>query len=133
MGDVVATVGIGIGVFASTNVDDLLLLAAFFADRRWRTGAVVAGQFLGIAALTAASATAALLAFVVPPGVVALLGLLPLALGVRSVWRLRRRSAAADTNDDNDAPPAAPRRAATGQALAIAAVTIANGGDNLGV
>src|SRR5688572_980443 len=76
---------LGIVVFATTNIDDILLLAAFFADRTMRPAAVVVGQFVGIAALTFASAVAALLALTVPDGWIALLGIAPLALGIRGL------------------------------------------------
>jgi cadmium resistance protein CadD (predicted permease) len=131
MADPLATLGVAATVFASTNVDDVFLLAAFFADPRLRAPAVVLGQFLGIGALVAASAAAARAAVAVPPGYVAFLGLVPLALGLRALWALRRGA-----DDDEDAARAAGARAAPGagaQALAVAGVTVANGGDNLGV
>ena len=51
MGTLLTERGIAIAVFASTNVDDLLVIAAFLADPAIRVRAVVAGQFLDIAAL----------------------------------------------------------------------------------
>jgi cadmium resistance protein CadD (predicted permease) len=51
-----AVVGAAALVFAATNIDDVVLLAAFFGDARLRPRAIVAGQFTGIATLTAASA-----------------------------------------------------------------------------
>ena len=69
--------GIGIVVFASTNVDDIFLLAAFFGDPRLRHRSIVIGQYLGIGALVLVSALAALLALALPDGWVALLGVVP--------------------------------------------------------
>jgi cadmium resistance protein CadD (predicted permease) len=46
-------VGVGIVVFITTNVDDILLIAVFFADRSIRTRNVVFGQFAGMGVLTA--------------------------------------------------------------------------------
>lgn len=117
-------------VFATTNIDDIVLLAAFFGDSRIRRTAVVIGQFLGIGALTAASAVAGYLALAVPPGWIALLGLVPLGLGIQKLLQLRK------PDNDVDTPLLAERKAETrlhSQVLAVAAVTIANGGDNLGV
>ena len=51
--------GIGIVVFASTNIDDIFLLSAFFADPHLTTRSVLIGQFDGIGLLVAASALAA--------------------------------------------------------------------------
>jgi cadmium resistance protein CadD (predicted permease) len=45
-------------LFATTNIDDILLLSAFFADRTLRPAAVVVGQFAGIAVLTIVSGVA---------------------------------------------------------------------------
>lgn len=120
-----ATVGVGITVFVLTNIDDLLLLAAFFADGRLRPGAIVAGQLLGIGALVVASALAALTALVVPSAWIALLGLAPLALGVRLLLVPAAGSSLDDPKDD-----LGDHRS---HIVAVAAVTVANGGDNLGV
>ncbi|HEX6396971.1 MAG TPA: cadmium resistance transporter [Steroidobacteraceae bacterium] len=117
-------------VFAATDIDDLVLLTAFFADTRMRRGAIVAGQFLGIGALTAASAVAALAALAVPPHWPSLLGVIPLAMGLWKAWELIRDRA----EDDDEAGDARRATARSGpQVLIVAAVTMANGGDNLSV
>jgi cadmium resistance protein CadD (predicted permease) len=126
--------GTAILVFAVTDIDDLVLLAAFFGDRHLRQSAIVMGQFAGIALLTAASALAAWAAIAIPPGWISLLGVLPLGLGLfklRELWRHR-------TADDDDAAEAlqAERRLEGklhSQILGVAAVTVANGADNLSV
>jgi cadmium resistance protein CadD (predicted permease) len=113
-------------LFAATDVDDLFLLIAFFADPRNRPGAVVAGQFLGIGVLVGASLVLALVALVIPPAYVGLLGLVPIGLGLRALVALR---ASEDAGEEGEG-------AAVGRwrgILGVAAVTIANGGDNLGV
>jgi cadmium resistance protein CadD (predicted permease) len=124
---VLVVVGIGVVVFASTDVDDLLLLSAFFADPRFSTRSVVIGQFVGIGALVAASAIAALAAIAVPPGWVALLGLIPLGLGIQKLWQLRR-----DRGGDGDILEVS-EPGTRSQVLSVMAVTMANGGDNLSV
>ncbi|TQM83190.1 cadmium resistance protein CadD (predicted permease) [Saccharothrix saharensis] len=107
-----------VGLFAVTNVDDIVLLALFFARGvpPWR---VVLGQYLGFAGILAVAVAAALGATLLPPSVLPWLGLLPLALGVKAAWQAWRGG------DD-------PSPVATG-ALGVAAVTFANGGDNIGV
>ncbi len=122
-------IGVAVLVFASTNVDDLFLLAAFFADRRLSARSVVLGQFLGIGALVAVSAVAAWLSLAVPEGYPALLGVIPLALGLKELWALRRAS---DADDDEGDFGDAVATSARAQVLAVGAVTVANGGDNLG-
>src|SRR5262249_30741024 len=85
-------------VFATTNVDDLLVLAAFFASAVLQSRSIVIGQFLGIATLLAASALIACTAIVVPSGYVALFGLVPLGLGIAKLLELRRHG-----TDESDA------------------------------
>ncbi|MGW5669226.1 cadmium resistance transporter [Micromonospora sp. NPDC003776] len=109
-------------VFAATNIDDIIVLTVLFVAAR-RAGRprprdIVAGQYLGIGALLAAAVVAAAGLLVVPDPWTGLLGLLPIALGVRA---LLARPA-------DDEPPAA-----VGSLLGVAGVTIANGADNIAV
>lgn len=124
----------GLVVYVSTNLDDLLVLAVFFADPRVRVSAVIAGRFLGLAALVLASAAAALLALAIPAEWIALLGLVPLCLGLRLLPALRRgQDEDAAENHAAPGPRDGVRNSFGSQALAVAGVTLANGGDNLGV
>ncbi len=124
------TVAVGIMLFASTNIDDIFLTMAFFADPRLDRRAVVAGKFLGIGAIVAVSAAAAACAMAVPPEWVALLGLAPLGLGLHRLWSAWR-ALPGETDEDDGVPAAAGSLVA--QACSVAGVTAANGGDNLGV
>lgn len=126
-------IGLGIVLFASTNVDDILLLAAFFADSRLTPRAIVVGQFVGIAALVMVSTAAALAAIVVPPAWIALLGVVPLFLGVRQLLQLRRGAGASGELENVKVSGQVLERRRQSQVLAVASVTVANGADNLGV
>ena len=136
MSSFVSDLGIGIVVFASTNIDDLFLLAAFFADPRLRPRSIVVGQYVGIGALVLVSALAALLALALAAGWVALLGVVPLFLGLRGLVALRGETlgdeAGSNEHGIQDREHNAERRLHA-QILAVASVTIANGGDNIGV
>jgi cadmium resistance protein CadD (predicted permease) len=119
------------GMFAVTNIDDILILALFFgqAADAGRAGVmrVVLGQYLGFIAILAVSIVGALGAGLLPESAVPYLGLLPLALGLRAArraWRERRNG-----DDDTEKPAVA----AGPGILQVAAVTFANGGDNIGV
>lgn len=124
------TIVVGIMLFATTNIDDIFLTMAFFADPRLDRRAVVAGKFLGIGAIVAVSAAAAACAMAVPPEWVALLGFAPLGLGLHRLWSAWRAPPGA-TDEDDGVPAAAGSLVA--QACSVAGVTAANGGDNLGV
>jgi cadmium resistance protein CadD (predicted permease) len=108
-------------VFAATDIDDIVILTLFFVAARTtgrpRTWQIVTGQYLGIGALAVASAVVAAGLLVVPDPWTGLLGLLPIALGVRALWR---------SDDDESAT------VVTGT-LGVAGVTIANGADNVAV
>jgi cadmium resistance protein CadD (predicted permease) len=113
-------IAVGAVVFASTNVDDILLLSAFFAQPGRSIARIVFGQFLGIGVLVLVSVVAALAALAIPPDWVAFIGGVPIALGLK--YLLARQ----------DTGTTAQAQAGVGS-LTVAAVTIANGGDNLGV
>ena len=126
MAELAGAVGVAAVLFATTNIDDLVVLLAFFADRRFSPRQVVAGQFLGITTLVGTSLLLAAAALALPAAWVGLLGVLPILLGVRKLLQLR-----AD-REGEDEPTASPQRGRS-DVLAVAGVTVANGGDNLGV
>lgn len=124
-----AAIALGIALFVATNLDDIFILLVFFADPRFRPRNIVAGTYLGMAALVLISVVAALVALVIPPAYVKLLGLIPIALGIKSLIELWR----GEDDDDEEERARSAQASAPSQALVIAAVTIANGGDNIGV
>jgi cadmium resistance protein CadD (predicted permease) len=111
---------LAVTLFASTNIDDLLVLIGFFADRRFRARDIVAGQFAGVAALFLSSASGSLLSLVIPKAYLGLLGILPIVIGVRKLSDLRQDASEPDNTRH-------------GSIAGVALVTIANGGDNLGI
>jgi cadmium resistance protein CadD (predicted permease) len=115
-----ALLALAITLFASTNVDDLVVLIGFFADRRFRTRDIVAGQFAGVAALFLVSAVGSLLSLVISRTYLGLLGILPIVIGIRKLSDLRH-----DTS--------APENSSQGSVAGVTLVTIANGGDNIGI
>lgn len=108
-------------VFAATDVDDIVVLTLLFVAARTtgrpRPWQIVAGQYLGIGALALASVVVAAGLLVVPDPWTGLLGLLPVALGVRALL-----------DRDADETPAV-----VGSTIGVAGVTIANGADNIAV
>jgi cadmium resistance transport/sequestration family protein len=125
--DLLGALGTAVGVFAGTNVDDVIVLTVLFLSARaggtpkaWQ---VWAGQYAGMAVLVAVSVIAALGLTTVPDEWVGLLGLLPFALGLRGLVTALR----ADGHDEAPAPAVA-----TGL-VSVAGVTIANGADNVSV
>jgi cadmium resistance protein CadD (predicted permease) len=118
------TLGLAVVVFASTNIDDVFVLVTFFADKNFRARDVVIGQYAGVSMLYAISAIAALISLIIPPAYIGLLGVVPIAIGVRklyNLWCSRKKEEYSSRTD------------AHGRSLAVAAVTMANGGDNIAV
>jgi cadmium resistance protein CadD (predicted permease) len=114
-------IGVAIVAFASTDIDDLVLLISFFADPTYRPVQVVAGQFAGICGLIALSLVGSLLALVIPTAYIGLIGFVPIAIGLRQLVR-----GAADEDDDGKGRAARASRVAT-----VMLVTLSNGSDNL--
>jgi cadmium resistance protein CadD (predicted permease) len=119
---------LAITLFASTNIDDLVVLVGFFADPRFRARDVVAGQYAGIVILFAVSAAGALLSLVIPNAYLGLLGIFPILIGIRKLVALRHERVQTD-----QATILRSTSSSHGNIAGVALVTIANGGDNIGV
>ena len=118
----VATVVLAVGLYATTNIDNFVVLVAFYSDRSYRAAQVTAGAFLGLAVIVAVSVAGAAAASAVPRADVGLLGLVPLTLGaLKLVGLLQGRR------------PAGPATATLGRhrPLVVTAVTVGSGGDNV--
>jgi cadmium resistance protein CadD (predicted permease) len=124
----VSQLGIGLAVFVSSNVDDLFLLVAFFSVPAFGTRSIVIGQLLGIGALVVVSAVAALTVGSIPPRLIRLLGLVPLGIGLQQLISRRR-----EPPRESHVEALESARGAGSKILAVAGVTVANGGDNLGI
>jgi cadmium resistance protein CadD (predicted permease) len=129
----ITLIGQAVGLFALTNVDDMVILALFFGQARGRNAVlrVVSGQYLGFTAILAASIIAALGAQLLPAAAIPYLGLLPLALGVRAAWKAWREHRSRAATSDERKEETSPERGLG--VIAVAAVIFANGGDNIGV
>lgn len=127
MGGIAGTLASAAGMFAGTDIDDIIVLTVLFlsarASEQPRPWQIWAGQYAGIAALVAVSVIAALGLTIVPDDYVGLLGLVPFALGVRALIKAIRAH-----GTGQDVSPAV----ATGL-ISVIGVTIANGADNISV
>lgn len=116
-----------IGLFLVTNIDDIIVLSLFFArgaGQRGTTAKIVVGQYLGFGGILLASLAVTLGAgLFLPDDAIPYFGLIPLLLGLYAAWQVWR-------NGDDDDETMAERPIS---AWVVAAVTFANGGDNIGV
>jgi cadmium resistance protein CadD (predicted permease) len=130
-----ATICFAVAAFASTNLDDLLLLATLFVDAEFSARSIIIGQFIGMAVLVAVSVIAALLLVVIPDGWLALLGLAPFLLGVRRFWKLWSDREAKQVRAEKEffGPGQLHWWSHSSAGSTVMILTIANGGDNMSV
>lgn len=134
-------VTIGITAFAATNIDDLIVLMLFFSevDGTFRARQIVVGQYLGFAALIIASLPGFFGGLLVPKAWTGLLGLLPIIIGISHlVSHKQDGKVQAVTGDFSTYPTKRPVISSLAgflspQTYKVAAVTIANGADNIGI
>jgi cadmium resistance protein CadD (predicted permease) len=132
--DFISLIGIGATSFAATNIDDLFILMAFFANRRsFPTLHVVLGQYVGMGALLAIGIVCSLIALVVPNNLIGLIGIFPIAIGIKELLELRKKD-----DDDDEEEPAAKQPSQRSKwiaylpFLAVTAVTF-SGGEEIGI
>ena len=89
--DFLSLKGLGIAAFAATNIDDIFVLMMFFSALSIPPLHVVLGQYLGIGLLVAISAVGSLLSLVVPPTIIGLMGVLPIAIGIKKLVEVRKK------------------------------------------
>jgi cadmium resistance transport/sequestration family protein len=117
-----SVLGRAIVAFAATNLDDIFVLTLFFAQKNLKRWHVVAGQYFGLGGLIVLSLVGYFARFIVPHTWIWLLGLAPIAIGIKRLIDWKRGK---DTHTET--------RPATASVLTVAAVTFANGGDNIGI
>jgi cadmium resistance protein CadD (predicted permease) len=128
-------VGIGTTAFVATNIDDLLILIAFFANSRFSLPQTVLGQYAGMGALLAISILGSLIALIVPNNLIGLIGIFPIAIGIKELLELLKNDNNNEEESANHQPPRNRRRrrlTAYLPFLTVAAVTF-SGGEEIGV
>lgn len=136
MNELLKTIATGTVTFAATNIDDIFILMLFFSRSAalYPRRAIIAGQYLGFTALVLISLIGFLAGFVVPRPYLGILGLVPILLGIRA-W-LNRRKEVEEEEREKEQVEAAGKKSNQGlfsSTLAVASVTFANGGDNIGI
>jgi len=120
---ILTTVLQAIGLFAATNIDDIIVLSLFFARGAGQSGTtarILAGQYLGFAGILVAAilVTIGAGAFL-PPAAIPYFGLIPLGIGLWAAWQAWR----GDDDDDDDEAKVAGKKVGVGT---VAGVTFAN-------
>jgi len=127
---IVSSILQAIGLFIATNIDDIVILSLFFGRGQGQPGTtrrILVGQYLGFLGILGAAVAAAFGAQVLlPEDILPYFGLIPLGLGLWAAWQAWRHRG----QDDDDEAQLEGKRVSV---WTVAAVTFANGGDNLGV
>jgi cadmium resistance protein CadD (predicted permease) len=124
--DLFGLIGIGIGAFVASNIDDTFILIILFSTVTFQARHIFTGQFLGIAVLVLISALGSLIARVVPPFFIGLMGIVPIGIGIHRLIELRQR-------DKINKEKGLVKKESNLTFLTVAAVTVSNGGDDIGV
>lgn len=118
-----------LGLFTVTNIDNIIILSLFFGRDRSQSGTtsrIMIGQYLGFLGTLGVAILAAVSAQLLPSErLLPYFGLVPLGLGLWAAWQTWR---------DRDKTDAETR--SNGKRVSVwtvAAVTFANGGDNISV
>ncbi len=127
----IGTVAIAITAFTAANIDDILILTIFFAqiNNKFRPRHILIGQYLGFGLLILASLPGYFGGLIIDHKWIGLLGLLPIAIGVKDFFK----------KNDNvmvqtcDIPEQGKPHLIAPQTYHVAVVTLANGGDNIGI
>lgn len=147
----------GVTAFAATNIDDLLILVLLFAQINSQDNSqdnsqtpdqqlvnpqeIIIGKYLGFGVLILASLPGFVGGFVVPRPWLGWLGLVPMAIGISHL--LQNSSTTDNTQEVQAVTNQAERGKRQGlsrftkfinpQIYQVAAVTVGNGGDNIGI
>jgi cadmium resistance protein CadD (predicted permease) len=125
--DILGLVAIGVGAFVATNIDDIFVLMMFFSSLTYPVRQIALGQYIGIGLLIVISVLGSLITLVVPSYVIGLMGIVPIAIGIKNLIEIRRKDKSPSKQVVQD------KKKSSMSFLAVAAVTFSNGGDNIGV
>lgn len=115
-------IGLAVLTFVITNIDDLLILSVYFAAPTYRGRNIVVGQFIGIITIIFISLSGVVLGNFLSDRWISLLGILPIIVGLKELL-----------SDEGEESEDVSVRSTNFQFVNVALVTIANGGDNIGV
>ncbi len=134
MNELVAAIGTGVTAFTATNIDDIVILLLFFSQvsASFHRRHIVVGQYLGFTVLVIFSLPGFFGGLILSPHWIGLLGLMPMAIGISSLVNsedasTQEKAEIEEFENLNVSSFFAP------QTYSVAAVTIANGSDNISV
>jgi cadmium resistance transport/sequestration family protein len=133
MSELVTAIPTGVTAFCATNLDDILVLLLFFSqvNDSFRRRHIIAGQYLGFTTLVLASLPGFFGSLILPRPWLGLLGIVPIVIGIGRL--LEEQTDELDEEEPEIADRSSFFRFFSPQTCGVAAVTFANGGDNIGI
>jgi cadmium resistance transport/sequestration family protein len=133
--NLLTTISTGVTAFAATNLDDIIILMLFFSqvNAGFRYRQIVTGQYLGFGALVLTSLTGFWGSLLLPRPWIGLLGLVPIAIGINRLFNLESEAEGEEELVQNIQSSSWLAGILSPQAYSVAAITFANGGDNIGI
>lgn len=134
MNSLLTSIPTAITAFTATNLDDVLILLLFFSQvsTALRKRHIVLGQYIGFGALVLASLSGYFGGLLMPRDWIGMLGILPIAIGLNRLFISDTEESESEENSQETSNLWFPNLFSP-QVYSVAAVTFANGGDNVGI
>lgn len=135
MSELITTLLVGISAFVATNIDDIVILLLLFSQlsSSFRRRHIVAGQYLGFTVLILASLPGLFGGLIIPPNWIGLLGLIPMTMGLSSLINREENETPEIETITAEYQDTSSTSIFNVQTYNVAAITIANGSDNISV
>ncbi|MDM9383964.1 cadmium resistance transporter [Chlorogloeopsis sp. ULAP01] len=133
MSGLLTAIPTGLTAFIATNLDDIVVLSLFFSQVNacFRRRHIVIGQYLGFSLLVIASLPSFFGRFILPESWIGLLGIAPIIIGISRLLHPETNEQEGLNNPESS--QAWWYNFLSPQTYGVAAVTIANGGDNISI
>ena len=125
MNELFIVIGVTVGAFIGTNLDNLLLLAAMYSRYFRHPWTVTAGYFVGMNLIAAITIAVGELGDLIPIAYLGFLGVIPMMMGVLALWKLFRPS---HTDEANSTPAG---NSALAIFFALIGIQLSNGTDTI--
>ncbi|MBC5796224.1 cadmium resistance transporter [Sphaerospermopsis sp. LEGE 00249] len=135
MSGVITAISTGAAAFSATNIDDLVILTLFFSQvnvkfRKWH---IILGQYAGFTALVMVSLPGFFGGLILPRPWIGLFGLIPIIIGIKTLLNSEdEESEEVDTNTETSHESLLAKFFNV-QTYSVAAITFANGTDNISI
>jgi cadmium resistance transport/sequestration family protein len=127
---------VAISSFVATNIDDIIILMLFFSqvNDNFRPRHIIIGQYLGFTVLILASLPGLFGGLIIPKAWIGLLGFAPIYIGIKQLLSREEDEATVQTVSRNKKfLGLSLSNLLNTQTYNVAAITLANGGDNIGI